>query len=48
MRNGDAPTKAGASKTLTLFKPIEWVIFIATMIACAVGIHGLVTGYITI
>lgn len=32
----------------TLFKPIEWVIFIATMIACAVGIHGLVTGYITI
>jgi arginine:ornithine antiporter/lysine permease len=31
-----------------IFTPIEWVIFIATMIACAVGIHGLVTGYITI
>jgi arginine:ornithine antiporter/lysine permease len=31
-----------------IFTPIEWVIFIATMIACAVGIHGLVTGYIII
>jgi arginine:ornithine antiporter/lysine permease len=32
----------------TVFTPIEWVIFIVTMIGCAVGIHGLVTGYITI
>jgi arginine:ornithine antiporter/lysine permease len=31
-----------------LFTPIEWVIFIVTMIGCAVGIHGLATGYITI
>ncbi len=31
-----------------LFTPIEWIIFIVTMIGCAVGIHGLVTGYITI
>lgn len=32
----------------TLFTPIEWFIFIVTMIGCAIGIHGLVTGYITI
>lgn len=32
----------------SLFKPIEWIVFIVTMIGCAVGIHGLVTGYITI
>jgi arginine:ornithine antiporter/lysine permease len=32
----------------TLFKPIEWIIFIATMIGCAAGIYGLATGYITI
>lgn len=31
-----------------IFTPIEWVIFIVAMIGCAVGIHGLVTGYITI
>ena len=32
----------------TLFTPIEWIIFIVTIIGCAVGIHGLATGYITI
>ncbi|MEJ0078743.1 MAG: basic amino acid/polyamine antiporter [Alphaproteobacteria bacterium] len=32
----------------TVFTPIEWGIFIVTMILCAIGIHGLVTGYITI
>jgi arginine:ornithine antiporter/lysine permease len=32
----------------SVFTPIEWVIFIATMAGCAVGIHGLATGYITI
>jgi arginine:ornithine antiporter/lysine permease len=32
----------------TVFTPIEWIIFIVAMILCAVGIHGLVTGYITI
>src|SRR5262245_5986775 len=31
-----------------LFTPIEWGIFAATAVLCAVGIHGLVTGYITI
>ena len=31
-----------------VFKPIEWIIFIAAMVGCIVGIHGLVTGYITI
>jgi arginine:ornithine antiporter/lysine permease len=31
-----------------LFTPIEWAIFIVTMIGCIIGIHGLVTGYITI
>jgi arginine:ornithine antiporter/lysine permease len=30
------------------FTPIEWAIFAAAMIGCAVGIHGLATGYITI
>jgi arginine:ornithine antiporter/lysine permease len=30
------------------FTPIEWVIFITAIIGCAVGIHGLATGYITI
>jgi arginine:ornithine antiporter/lysine permease len=30
------------------FTPIEWIIFIAALIGCAVGIHGLATGYITI
>jgi arginine:ornithine antiporter / lysine permease len=31
-----------------LFTPVEWGIFIAAVIGAAVGIHGLVTGYITI
>jgi arginine:ornithine antiporter/lysine permease len=31
-----------------MFTPIEWIIFIAAAIGCAVGIHGLATGYITI
>ena len=30
------------------FTPTEWVIFAAAMIGCAVGIHGLATGYITV
>lgn len=32
----------------TVFTPIEWIVFIVTMIGCGVGIHGLATGYITI
>jgi arginine:ornithine antiporter / lysine permease len=32
----------------TVFTSIEWIIFIVTMIGCAIGIHGLATGYITI
>jgi arginine:ornithine antiporter/lysine permease len=32
----------------SLFTPIEWTIFIAAIIGCVVGIHGLATGYITI
>ena len=32
----------------TVFTPVEWFIFIAAMIGCLVGIHGLATGYITI
>jgi len=31
-----------------VFKPIEWVIFIAALVGAAVGIHGLSIGYITI
>ncbi len=31
-----------------IFTPVEWIIFIVTMILCGIGIHGLVTGYITI
>jgi arginine:ornithine antiporter/lysine permease len=31
-----------------MFTPIEWVIFIVTIVLCIVGIHGLATGYITI
>jgi arginine:ornithine antiporter/lysine permease len=31
-----------------VFAPIEWVIFIVTIVLCIVGIHGLATGYITI
>jgi arginine:ornithine antiporter/lysine permease len=32
----------------TVFTSVEWIIFIVAMIGCAVGIHGLVTGYIVI
>jgi arginine:ornithine antiporter/lysine permease len=32
----------------TLFTPVEWVVFAVAVIGCIVGIHGLVTGYITI
>jgi arginine:ornithine antiporter/lysine permease len=31
-----------------MFTPIEWVIFLVAAVLCIVGIHGLVTGYITI
>jgi arginine:ornithine antiporter/lysine permease len=31
-----------------MFTPIEWLIFLVTAVLCVVGIHGLVTGYITI
>ena len=31
-----------------IFTPIEWIIFLIAVVGCAVGIHGLVTGYITI
>src|SRR5215475_1903852 len=31
-----------------VFKPVGWIIFIAAIVLCVVGIHGLVTGYITI
>jgi len=30
------------------FTPLEWVIFAVAVIGAVVGIHGLVTGYITI
>lgn len=32
----------------TTFTPIEWGIFAVAMIGCAIGIHGLATGYITV
>jgi len=32
----------------TIFTPIEWVIFGVAMVGCAIGIHGLATGYITV
>jgi arginine:ornithine antiporter/lysine permease len=32
----------------TLFTPIEWIVFVVACIGAAIGIHGLVTGYITI
>jgi arginine:ornithine antiporter/lysine permease len=32
----------------TTFTPIEWAIFGAAMLGCAIGIHGLATGYITV
>jgi arginine:ornithine antiporter / lysine permease len=31
-----------------IFTPIEWVIFIIAVVGAVIGIHGLVTGYITI
>jgi arginine:ornithine antiporter/lysine permease len=31
-----------------MFTPIEWLIFLITVVLCIVGIHGLATGYITI
>jgi arginine:ornithine antiporter / lysine permease len=31
-----------------LFTPVEWAVFIVVVIGCIVGIHGLVSGYITI
>jgi arginine:ornithine antiporter / lysine permease len=31
-----------------MFSPIEWAIFIVAVIGAVIGIHGLVTGYITI
>jgi arginine:ornithine antiporter/lysine permease len=31
-----------------MFTPIEWLIFLVAAVLCIVGIHGLVTGYITI
>ncbi|HEY7323064.1 MAG TPA: basic amino acid/polyamine antiporter [Candidatus Binatia bacterium] len=31
-----------------MFTPIEWLIFLVTVVLCIVGIHGLATGYITI
>ena len=31
-----------------MFTPIEWVIFIVAVVGAVIGIHGLVTGYITI
>lgn len=30
------------------FTPVEWIIFVVALIGCAIGIHGLATGYITI
>jgi arginine:ornithine antiporter/lysine permease len=32
----------------TIFTPIEWVIFGVALVGCAIGIHGLATGYITV
>ena len=31
-----------------LFSPAEWILFAAVVLGAIVGIHGLVTGYITI
>ncbi|MGH6761166.1 MAG: basic amino acid/polyamine antiporter [Phyllobacterium sp.] len=35
-------------KSVSFSRSADWVIFIAAVIGCIVGIHGLVTGYITI
>jgi len=31
-----------------LFSPAEWIVFGVAVAGCVVGIHGLITGYITI
>jgi arginine:ornithine antiporter / lysine permease len=31
-----------------LFSPAEWIVFAVAVVGCVVGIHGLITGYITI
>ena len=31
-----------------VFTPIDWIIFLAAAVACAMGIYGLVSGYITV
>ena len=31
-----------------LFTPVEWVVFVVAVVGAAIGLHGLVTGYITI
>ena len=31
-----------------VFTPVEWIIFIAVAAGCVIGMHGLITGYITI
>lgn len=35
-------------KNLLFRRPIDWILFIAAVAGCAVGIHGLVNGYIVI
>ena len=35
-------------KDMFFKRPIDWILFIAAVVGCIVGIHGLVTGYITI
>jgi arginine:ornithine antiporter / lysine permease len=39
---------ARLERKASLFKPVEWGIFIAAVIGALIGIHGLATGYITI
>ena len=31
-----------------LFTPVEWIVFLVTVVGAIVGLHGLVTGYIVI
>jgi arginine:ornithine antiporter / lysine permease len=31
-----------------LFTPVEWVVLLVAVVGAVIGIHGLVTGYITI
>ena len=35
-------------QNLKLFTTVEWIIFAAAIVGAVIGIHGLVTGYITI